>query len=377
MKIKRVKLKILYFTNIFPHYRIPIWKELLNSTKFSIEIFYSKSKFNQIKDAEVKDKRFHENKSNLKHLKNYKFFGHIFWQSKSLIKSIFSDYDVIFLLGDMKIISNWIVPLVVRLRNKKVVYWTHGIYGNESAIKKAIRVIFLNLATDILLYENRAKKILVQHGFDTMKLHVVYNSLDYNNQKIIFKKLMINSKSIKNRIVFIGRLTKVKKIEMLVNAIINLSFQKKNFELVIIGDGPEKPYLERIVNLSICKKNIKFMGSLYDETKIAKVIFNSDLCVSPGNIGLSCIHSLTYGTPVCTHKNFNNQMPEAEAIKSGENGIFFKENDIIDLQETILRWFENHHNKNSRQLIRKIVDEKYNPKYQMKVINNMIDKWQK
>jgi glycosyltransferase involved in cell wall biosynthesis len=373
-------LKVLYFTNIFPHYRIPIWKELLNSTKFSIEIFYSKSKFNQIKDAEIKDKIFHENKSNLKHLKNYKFFGYIFWQSKALIKSIFSDYDVIFLLGDMKIISNWIVPLVVRLRNKKVVYWTHGIYGNESTIKKAIRLIFLNLATDILLYENRAKKILVKHGFDTMKLHVVFNSLDYNNQKIIFKKLMINSidsKSIKNRIVFIGRLTKVKKIEMLVNAIINLNFQKKNFELVIIGDGPRKPYLERIVNLSICKKNIKFMGSLYDETKISKVIFNSDLCVSPGNIGLSCIHSLTYGTPVCTHENFNNQMPEAEAIKSGENGIFFKENDIIDLQETILRWFENHHNKNSRQLIRKIVDEKYNPKYQMKVINNMIDKWQK
>ena len=372
-------MKVLYFTNIFPHYRISIWKELLNSTNFSIEIFYSKSKFNQIKGVDIKDMIAYENQHKLKYLKNYKLFGHIFWQSKALIKSIFSDYDAIFLLGDMKIISNWMVPLVVRLRNKKIVYWTHGIYGNESLMKKTMRLIFLKLATDILLYENRAKKILIKHGFNPLKLLVVFNSLDYNNQKTFFKKLIngsINSKSAKKRIVFIGRLTKVKKIEMLVNAIINLNLDKKNIDLIVIGDGPRKSYLEKIVNASKYKKNIKFMGSLYDEEKIANIIFNSDLCVSPGNVGLSCIHSLTYGTPVCTHDNFNNQMPEAEAIKSGENGFFFNENDLNDLQNRILRWFKYNHKKNSRQFIRKIIDEKYNPKYQMEVINNMIRQWQ-
>ena len=320
-----------------------------------------------------------ENQHKLKYLKNYKLFGHIFWQSKALIKSIFSNYDAIFLLGDMKILSNWIVPMVVRLRNKKIVYWTHGIYGNENKIKKTIRLIFLNLATDILLYENRAKKILIDHGFDNQKLHVVFNSLDYNNQKKIFKHLInnsINSKSAKKRIVFIGRLTKVKKIEMLINAIINLNINKKKIDLIVIGDGPRKPYLEKIVNASTYKKNIKFIGSLYDERKIANIIFNSDLCVSPGNVGLSCIHSLTYGTPVCTHDNLNNQMPEAEAIKPGENGFLFKENDIIDLQKKIIRWFKYNHKKNSRQFIRKIIDERYNPRYQIKVINNMIIQWQ-
>lgn len=372
-------MKVLYFTNIFPHYRIPIWKELLNSTNFSIEIFYSKSKFNQIKGVDIKDMIPYKDQHKLKYLKNYKFFGHVFWQSKALIKSIFSDYDAIFLLGDMKILSNWMVPLVVRLRNKKIVYWTHGIYGNESKIKKIIRLIFLNLATDILLYENRAKKILIDHGFDNKKLHVVFNSLDYNNQKTIFKNLInnsFNSRSAKKRIVFIGRLTKVKKIEMLVNAIINLNINNQNIDLIVIGDGPRKHYLEKIVNASVCQKKIKFIGSLYNEKKIANIIFNSDLCVSPGNVGLSCIHSLTYGTPVCTHDNLNNQMPEAEAIKSGENGVFFKENDMIDLQKTIIRWFKHNHKKNNRQFIRKIIDEKYNPKYQMKVINNMIRQWQ-
>ena len=49
---------------------------------------------------------------------------------------------------------------------------------------------------------------------------------------------------------------------------------------------------------------------------------------------------------------------------------------MIDLQKTIIRWFEHNHKKNNRQFIRKIIDEKYNPKYQMKVINNMIRQWQ-
>ena len=279
----------------------------------------------------------------------------------------------------MKILTNWIIPLIARLRNKKIVYWTHGIYGNEGIIKKTMRLIFLNLATDILLYENRARKMLIKHGFNSLKLHVVFNSLDYNTQKTIFNNLInnsINSRSAKKRIVFIGRLTKVKKIEMLVNAVINLNSDNKNIDLIVIGEGSRKPYLEKIVNASEYKKNIKFLGSLYNEEKIANIIFNSDLCVSPGNVGLSCIHSLTYGTPVCTHDNLNNQMPEAEAIKSGENGFFFKENDMNDLQKRILSWFKNNHKKNSRQFIRKIIDEKYNPNNQMKVINNMIKQWQ-
>ena len=49
----------------------------------------------------------------------------------------------------------------------------------------------------------------------------------------------------------------------------------------------------------------------------------SDLTVSPGNIGLTAIHSLSYGTPVCSHSNFNNQMPESEAIINFEKWFFF------------------------------------------------------
>ena len=101
----------------------------------------------------------------------------------SIKKSFFSNYDVILLLGDMKIISNWIVSIISRLRNKKVIFWTHGIYGNESYLKKKIRLLFLSLSNKILLYENNAKRQLIKNGLNPSNLHVIYNSLNYDYQK--------------------------------------------------------------------------------------------------------------------------------------------------------------------------------------------------
>ena len=104
-----------------------------------MEIYYSGSKFQEIESVRIEDKIDVENHKRLHLIKNYKVFGHIIWQSNTLLKSIIAEYDAIFLLGDMKILTNWIIPVIARLRNKKVVYWTHGIYGNESLIKKTMR----------------------------------------------------------------------------------------------------------------------------------------------------------------------------------------------------------------------------------------------
>ena len=87
-----------------------------------MEIYYSGSKFQEIESVRIEDKIDVENHKRLHLIKNYKVFGHIIWQSNTLLKSIIAEYDAIFLLGDMKILTNWIIPLIARLRNKKIVY---------------------------------------------------------------------------------------------------------------------------------------------------------------------------------------------------------------------------------------------------------------
>ncbi|MEZ4897633.1 MAG: hypothetical protein R2806_12390 [Saprospiraceae bacterium] len=66
-------------------------------------------------------------------------------------------------------------------------------------------------------------------------------------------------------------------------------------------------------------------------TKLSTFFYNSAVCVSPGNIGLTGVHSMSFGCPVISHNNFVEQMPEFEIIREGETGYFFQQNNILDL----------------------------------------------
>jgi glycosyltransferase involved in cell wall biosynthesis len=139
---------------------------------------------------------------------------------------------------------------------------------------------------------------------------------------------------------------------------------------MIIGDGDVKEDLE-----SLAKKLVVdayFFGACYEEEKISEFMSNAGLCVSPGNVGLTSIHAMSYGIPVCTNDDFKNQMPEFEAIKPWETGCFF-EKEKENLAEIISKWFER---SPSREKVRTncydVVDNFYNPNMQLEVLRKAI-----
>jgi len=368
--------KILFFTNIFPHYRFAIWKKLIGSNKFVLDIYFSPTNPLNIPAPDLKNLFDDQEKSKLHFLKNYWFNKKILiWQSEVLRLTAFSKFDYIMLLGEMYIISSWIACLVAKMRGKKIYMWSHGLYGNESIIKKHIRLNFLKLADSIFLYENRAKKLLVKNGFDESTLDVVYNSLDFDTHQKHYHNLKKEDntrvkKLFKDEsvpiILFIGRITEKKKIDILIGAINKLNQTKISYNLLIVGEGDNLEFYKGSNQKSIDSGWLNFYGKSYDTEETGKLIYTSDLCVSPGNIGLTAIHSLSYGTPVASHSNYNNQMPEVEAVIDGENGFLFEENDIADLASKINLWFSKN-GKINRDEIRKIVIEKYNPDNQLAI----------
>lgn len=368
--------KFLYFTNIFPHYRFAIWKKLISSNKFIFDIYFSPSNPLGIPTPDLNNLFDDQERTKFHFLKNYWLNKNILiWQSEVLRLTAFSKFDYVMLLGEMYIISSWIVCLIAKIRGKKIYMWSHGLYGNESFIKKHIRLNFLKLADVIFLYENRAKKLLVKNGFDERTLDVVYNSLDFDIHQKHYNKL---KKEVKTKveklfkdeslpiILFIGRVTEKKKIDILIGAINKLNQTKISYNLLIVGEGDNLKFYKDSNQKCIDSGWLNFYGKSYDTEETGQLIYNSDLCVSPGNIGLTAIHSLSYGTPVASHSNYNNQMPEVEAIIDGENGFLFKENDLVDLAGKINSWFFKKH-KFNRDEIRKIVIEKYNPDNQLAI----------
>lgn len=362
------KLCVIY--NTAPKYREGIFKAIENS--YDCDWYFGETK-SDIKEMDT---------SALKHVTYYSYTESKIKWKRGLLKLLFDKrYGTFIVLAETRCITDYIFLIASRLiPDKKVYIWTHGWYGKENRIEAFMKKVMYKMADGILLYGNYAKELMISKGFKAKKLHVVHNSLDYSHQvelrdKVrssdIFKCHFNNSNPV---LLFIGRLTAVKRLDMLVEAIKKLKDKGESYNLVFVGDGAERKKLESLVSDFQIGNSVWFYGGCYDDTKNAELVYNADLCVAPGNVGLTAMHSMVFGCPVISHNNFKMQMPEFEAIVPGITGGFFEYNNEKSLCDTISAWFKK--NADNREEIRrncyKEIDENWTPEFQMKVIKSII-----
>lgn len=371
-------MKVAYITNIAPHYRRRLWVEMLNQKDIEFHFFYGTSSKGGILEIEWEETnpiildRLHK-------VKNIRIKSLLVYQMGVLYNVIAKKWDAVILLGDMHVLSNWFAAILAKISGKKVYFWGHGMYGNEAGAKFFFRKLFLSLGDGHFLYSHHAKRLMQNEGFDVSKIHVVFNSLDYDFHKSIRNELVQEDFYIERNyfddnslpvLIFIGRLTPEKQIDKLLLAMDALKSKNMVVNLLIIGDGKARHKLEE--KASFHAGQVYFYGACYDEQEIGKLIANAELCVSPGNVGLTAIHSLSFGTPVCTHDDMTEQMPEAEAIIAGNTGMFY--NRIRDdLDVAIKNWLESTKNRNTvRNNCYEVIDNLYNPYVQVDIFKSAL-----
>lgn len=301
---------------------------------------------------------------------------------KGIEKLNLQRYDVIICAGVIRSVSEWwlLQRLGRGMSAPKIYLWTHGWYGKESNLQKCIKKLFFRKVDGFFLYGDYARNLMIKEGFVPQKLFVIKNSLDYDRQLIarngmkpsgIYKEHFGNNYP---TLIFIGRLTQVKKLDLLINAVSLLSQRGEYYNIVFVGDGEMRAELE-ITAEENKLGNSWFYGACYDEQKNAELIFNADLCVAPGNIGLTAMHVMMFGCPAVSHNDFKWQMPEFESIIPGKTGDFFEHDNVEDLAICISNWFASK--KLFREEVRaacyREIDEHWNPHYQMKVLKNALD----
>ena len=303
-----------------------------------------------------------------------------FGYQQKVLRLIWKSYDKYIMLGDPQCLSTWGVLLFAKLVRKKVFLWSHAWYGRESLGKKIVKKMFFGLSNGVLLYGNYARNLMIQNGFNPNKLFVIYNSLDYDKQVSVRNKLMpsrIYIDHFKNGnpvLLFVGRLTKVKRLDMLVQVVKMAADENRPVNLVLIGTGEQQKELQQLVKDLGVGQYVWFYGASYNEEELSKLIYNADLCVAPGNVGLTAMHALVYGCPVVTHDNFKEQMPEFEAIEAGKTGDFFKQNSVDSLYKVVCSWLEQHKDREKvRQEAYHEIDSKWNPHVQLQVIRKALN----
>ena len=358
------------------HYRLPIFRELQKDAELRFVIAAGEDP----EDRSVRSIPVETFPDHLA-LRNYGFKGLTI--QTGILRSILSrEFDALIFLSNPHILTTWIYALVARILGVKVFYWTHGWLANRSNAKEKLRDIFYRLADHLLLYETRAKEIGIRRGFKPEKLTVIYNSLDFEAQEAIYEfcanthpsLISGGPKSLETNDIYfccVARLIPSCRLDILIRAVAELNrLTGSSYPVVLVGTGPERESLVSLAeHLSV---RLIMIGETYDETLIGSIIYHSRAVVSPGKVGLTAIHGLTFGTPVITHGDFDTQFPEHAAITHGETGSFFRKNDVQDLTRVLAEWLNRPKTDDERSACRSIVKSVYNPKNEAQLIRQPI-----
>lgn len=363
-----MKLCIIY--SIAPRYREAIFK--LIDKEYDCDWYFGHTK------TDIKEMDF----SLLKHVSFYKSLGNprrFNWRC-GILKLLFNrKYNCFLILSESRCLTDYIFFFLAYFffPKKKINVWTHGWYGKESAIESRLKLWMFRHVDRIFVYGNHAKQLMIRLGLQEDKIFVIHNSLNYEKQLELRKLLRpsnIYSSYFKNTcptLIFIGRLTEVKRLDLLIAAMVLLKRRGEIYNLIFVGDGEMRKQLEQDVKQRGIEDNVWFYGACYDEQINAELIYNADLCVAPGNVGLTAMHTMVFGCPVITHNDFKWQMPEFEAIHSGSTGDFFERGNVENLADVVSCWFasKQEQRESVRQACFHEIDSQWTPQFQIEVMN--------
>lgn len=369
--------KICAVFNYNPLYRYPIYQamsqELMCDFYFGDNIFESLKQFPPEKLKGFK-KQLHTVRTGFK---DYK------WSQG--IGCLFHGYDDYLITGQIDYLANWLIILYAKLRGKCVYCWTHGISRSEISkpISRRIYRAFFKSMDGIFMYNRFKFAIMRELGIDDKKMYVIHNSLDTRKQTKLYQQLTdtdIYRKHFGNdlpTIIYIGRIQARKKLDLLIEALSIINEKGHQANLVIVGAPTDDNSIQETVDEKNLQDAVWFYGPCYDEATNAELLYNAAVCVCPAAVGLTAIHALTYGTPVVSNDNFEEQMPEFEAIRNGVTGSFYKSGDVNSLVEEIQRWTKKTATERSqiRRAARTDIEKAWSVDYQMGVFLDVFSRY--
>ena len=244
--------------------------------------------------------------------------GGFLWQSD--LESRLKDQDVVVYLFDIRYLSTiWHLGRC-RVRRKdqaRVLFWGIG-FGTSFIGRLAgnrLRVPLTHLCEGVAVYMPKNKVALVRAGVAAEKVFVAPNTVQ-------IKKPFLPKLSNRCRFVFLGSLKSRKRLEDLLIAFAEIVTKlPANSGVDIIGGGDIHHYQKIASSLGIADK-VKFHGHVTDEAIISEVFSNALACISPGQIGLTVLHSFAFGTPFVTSYDAISG-GEIENLTHGHTGMFY------------------------------------------------------
>ena len=229
-------------------------------------------------------------------------------------------------------------------RSKLVITW-HEVWGNywfeylgrKGIIGKAIEKIVSRISNKIVANSEATKKDLERLGVNK-NITTIPNGVD-------FKKASVVSHSNESSdVIFVGRLIKEKNADLLVKAISHVKKEIPNIQCIIVGEGPEKENLKKLVYEADLIDNINLCGFVESEEQVFSLMKSSKTFVLPSvreGFGIASLEANICGLPVITVRHPQNAT--CDLITDNENGFICDVSDQ-DIADKILMSINSNEN---------------------------------
>ena len=354
-----MKRKLLFIQPIVSHYRKSVIDEIIKLEPNSF--FWGASDFEGVLPLES-----NRNIDNTFKVRAIRVFGvKFFWYKRLILKFLKDDSSHIVISGiNPLLIQSILIFILARwFTSKKVYWWSQGKKFKQGFIGKWLRYIFYRYSNGIFLYSNEGKNNFLKEGLPEDKLYVINNSLNFDDYDWLNYPIRKKIKS-DFRIIYTGRLSKRKKINVLLKAFkILIDSGQKGIYIDIIGDGDQKENLLNYARDKNIDKFVFFHGAQYGK-RVHKYFLNGDIVVCPGAVGLYIVHALSFGLPFITGKGDPSHSSELELLDVGKNGDYFLLDDFKSLARTILIWknkFDKNIDNYRENCTRSVIKHEYLP----------------
>jgi len=244
-------------------------------------------------------------------------------QAKNLISK--DKYDVITVQDQYYF--GWIGLKLARKFKIGLEIQIHGFEKYSGLRKLIVKKVIKNTDAIRVVSERLKKKLIEEFGVEEKKITVapIYSDTRIRNQEL-------GLKGENNKFVFltVGRLVKVKNIEMQIRAISEVVKKYSNIELWIVGDGPLRKKLE------VGTHNHAFIRFLGWQDDLGYLYKKADAFLLTSNSegwGLVVVEASSFGLPII----MTDVGCAGEVIKNEESGLIIPVGDQKALEDAMIR----------------------------------------
>lgn len=331
--------KIAIIQRRMPHYRVAFFESLkksLNNKGIELILAYGSATELELTKNDGADIDWA-----IKLPTRYFLGGNLCWQP---FRKYIGDTDLVILTPENKLINN-LYTQYFDFRSK-VALWGHGanLQGNPNSIKERFKRVVAKQSDWWFAYTALSSPLIVNCGFPENRITVLNNSVDTSEmiehrtrvtkstqQSLLQKYGLLGS----NVAVYLGSLYEEKRIDFLLESALAIKRKVPDFELLIIGSGPDQ---HKVVAFERQYPWVKYLGVLKGEAKVQAYSL-AKLNLNPGLVGLGILDAFVCQVPLIT-TDCGLHSPEIAYLEHQING-YMTNNNLNDYVEVVIRLLDD------------------------------------